>query len=237
MSPVASLQLSVAARERRLAALLEERGLTPADAGLAEVVADAQLLGSLELSGHRFSWDDVRSSRTSGSGPEEIVRLRRARAAVAPDAPFTVDVVQRWHAALFGGMGFRRGPREREGPGAAPVEFIPSRLATLGEWLAAREKELEPAPAGALALARIVEILPFDDGNGRVSRLAASHVMVRARARPPILVAADGPRLRAAIEAAVRYETEPLVALLAEASSRALDVMIQWLGRPGASGG
>jgi hypothetical protein len=47
--------------------------------------------------------------------------------------------------------------------------------------------------------------------------------------RPPILVAGDAARLRAALEAAFRLEMEPLVALLAEASGRALDVMVQSL--------
>jgi hypothetical protein len=51
---------------------------------------------------------------------------------------------------------------------------------------------------------------------------------------PPILVAGDGPRLRAALGAAFRLETEPLVALLVEAASRAVDVMIQTLQRAGA---
>ena len=53
--------------------------------------------------------------------------------------------------------------------------------------------------------------------------------MVRGGMRPPILVAGDAARLRAALESAFRLETEPLVALLAEASGRALDVMIQSL--------
>jgi 6-pyruvoyltetrahydropterin/6-carboxytetrahydropterin synthase len=73
------------------------------------------------------------------------------------------------------------------------------------------------------------EIAPFDDGNGRVSRLAASHLIVRGGLRPPVLVAGDAARLREALESAFRLETEPLVALLVEASGRALDVMIQSL--------
>ena len=80
-------------------------------------------------------------------------------------------------------------------------------------------------------MARIVEVLPFHDGNGRVARLAASHLLVRRGRRPPILVAGDGPRLVEALQAAFRLETEALATLLAEASERALDVMIQALER------
>ena len=69
-------------------------------------------------------------------------------------------------------------------------------------------------------------MLPWDEGNGRVARLAASHVMVRAGARPPVLIGADAERLEQALLAAFALQTEPLVRLLDEASERALDVML-----------
>jgi hypothetical protein len=224
------LQPSAAVRERRLSTLLGEQGLSADDRGLAGIVADAQLLGSLELAGLRFTWDEVRSSRVSGQGPAEVLALRRARGAVPADAPLGLAALRAWPEALVGPAGFRRGERPREGAPTAPAGLVESRLATLGEWLeTAGTRDLQPEQAAALALARILEILPFDDANGRVSRLAASHVMVRGGMRPPILVAGDAARLRAALESAFRLETEPLVALLAEASGRALDVMIQTL--------
>jgi len=233
MSAALRLQTPTAAKEKRLAALLEERGLPPDDPGLAAVVEDAQLLGSLELAGLRFAWDEVRTSRASGGGPAEVRALRRARSTVARDAPFGVAALCAWHEAVAGPGGFRRGEREREGTPPAPAEFIESRLVTLEEWLeTAGSRDLAPEQAAAVALARVVEVLPFDDANGRVSRLSASHLMVRGGMRPPILVAGDAPRLRAAIEAAFRLETEPLVALLVEASGRALEVMLQTLSAP-----
>ena len=230
MSEPLRLQPSAAVKEKRLAALLEGRGLSPDDPGLAAIVEDAQLLGSLELAGFRFTWDEVRASRVAGEGPAEVLALRRARAAVPADAPFSLAAIRAWHEALAGPVGLRRGARERDGVPPAPAELVEGRLATLAEWLeVAGPRDLAPDQAAAVALARLVEILPFDDANGRVSRLAASHLMVRGGMRPPILVAGDAARLRAALESAFRLETEPLVALLAEASGRALDVMIQSL--------
>ena len=233
MSQPLRLQPSAAVKEKRLATLLEERGLRPDDPGLAGIVEDAQLLGSLELAGVRATWEEVRSSRTAGEGPAEVLALRRARAAVPAAAPFSLAGIGAWHEALAGPVGFRRGERERDGAPTAPAEFVPSRLATLEEWLeGAGSRDLKPEQGAAVALARIVEIAPFDDGNGRVSRLTASHIMVRGGLRPPILVAGDASRLRAALEAAFRLETEPLVVLLVEASARALDVMVQSLSAP-----
>jgi len=232
MSPALRPVPSIAARERRLARLLEQHELGPEDAGLARLVDDAQLLGSLELAGLRFTWDEVRASGATGEGPAAVLALRRAQAAVARDAPLTVPAVRAWHEALAGPVGFRTGERRREGGAPpAPADRIEERLASLVDWIeVAGTRDLAPDQAAAVALARLLEILPFDEANGRVSRLAASHLMVRGGMRPPILVAGDAPRLRAAVESAFRMETGPLVELLSEASGRALDVLIQSLG-------
>ncbi len=230
MSEVRGLRLtaSAALKEKRLAALLEGRD----DAIATEALQDAQLLGSLELAGFGFTWDEVRAARRGQPSPPPVEWLRQAHGAVDPKAPITVAVLLAWHGAATGGAGrLRNSERAREGgPPPAPAAFIASRLAILEEWLAAPSgAELKPAQAGALVLARIVEIVPFDDANGRVARLAASHAMLRAGARRPVLVAGDATRLVRALQAGFQLVTEPLATLLDEASERALDVMIQSL--------
>jgi hypothetical protein len=220
------------AKQRRLAEQLARSGRRPDDPSLRAIVEDAQLLGSLELAGIRVSWQEVRASRTSTAGPGGLEGLRRALTAVAPDAPVTVAAIRTWHEAIAGPAGFRRAERAREGRPTAPPDQIEERLQTLAEWLgSAGLRELRPEQAAGLAYARIVEILPFEDGNGRVARLAASHLMVAGGLAPPIMVGADAPYLAACLRAALRLETEPLVSLLAEASSRALDVMVQAIER------
>ncbi len=232
MNEVRGLRVSPSAalKEKRLLALL--KGRDPAYSTLMEAIEDAQLLGSLEVSGIQVSWDEVVASRRL-PGPELVQSLRRARAAVDPKAPLTLHALRAWHAALFGAeAGWRGQARTREGVAPAPPELIPGRLSILEEWINSESgRELKAAQQGALVLARLVEILPFEDGNGRVSRLAASHLMVRGGLRPPILVAGARPRLAACLQAAFRFDTEPLCALLVEASERCLDVMIQSLER------
>jgi len=211
------LEPSVAVREGRLARLLAARGLAAEDVRLARIVEDAELVGSLELAGLPVSWEDARA----GSLPQ-LEALRRAR-----EARLTLAAVKAWHEALAGPIGFRR-----VDAAGARAEFIEDRLASLVEWLEARGVEdLAAEEKASVALARIVEIRPFDEANGRVARLAAAHVMRRAGLAPPILVGGDGPRLQAALEAAHRLETGPLVELVREASGRALDVRIQSLER------
>jgi hypothetical protein len=223
---------STVLKERRLNTLLA--GRDERDAPVAEAVDDAQLLGSLELAGFGFSWEQVTASRRGEDAPGSIAALRRAQTAVDPQAPLTVVAILAWHAsATDSTAGLRMASRDRPGgPPPSPPEFIRARLESLEHWLTVDSgRELTAAQQGALALARLVEILPFDDANGRVSRLAASHLMRRAGARAPILVGGDRPRLEQCLQAAFQLSTEPLVVLLQEASERALDVAIQTLER------
>lgn len=207
------LVTSPALREKRLAALLA--GRDPRHPALLAAVEEAQVAGSLALAGLPAPSD-------------QAAGLKRALRAVDPAAPFTLDALRAWHAALGGSGALRAVEREREGgPPPAPARFVESRLRSLEQWLNVDSgRELKAAQQGALVMARVVEILPFEDANGRVARLAASHLMVRAGSRPPLLDAGDAPRLQAALQAAFQLHTEVLCALLEEAADRALDAMI-----------
>ena len=220
------LAASAASKERRLASLLAGRAPDPA---AGEAVREAQVAGSLALSGIAVSVLDVRAGLAGDEVPPALSGLLRAMSAVDPEAPLTVDALVAWHRAATGTAGFRSTDAERRGATPpAPPEFIAGRLAILEQWMSAPSAaELTASQQGALALARVIEVKPFQDGNGRVARLAAAHLMVRAGARPPILHSADAPRLEQALQAAFQLHTEPLSALLEEAAERALDLLIR----------
>jgi hypothetical protein len=211
---------SAAMKEKRLAALLAGRGA--AEPALEDALVSAQVRGSLELAGRSGTPEEA----------EAAAALRRAISAVDPRVPLTVEAILKWQEALTGGRALRGEDRDRPGgPPPAPARFVASRLAIVQEWLGGDSaRELTAAQQGALAYARIMEILPFDAGNGVVARLAASHLMRRAGSRRPILVGADRERLEAALHAAFQLETEPLARLLEAAAERALDVLIAALG-------
>jgi hypothetical protein len=207
---------SAALKEKRLAALLGERGPAGVERA-ARAVEEAQVAGSLELA--------------ALSEPAEAERLSRALR-TTPDRAFAIGALLEWHAAVTGRPpGLRSAPIHRpEGPPPCPPEFVRARLENIELWLGGEgAAQLTAGQRGALVLARLVEILPFPDANGRVSRLAASHVMVSAGARPPILAGGDRERLEACLHAAFQLSTQPLVLLLEEASERALDIAIRAL--------
>ena len=220
--PLLRLVPSAALFEKRLRTLLGERREED-EPRLRQAVEEAQVQGSLALAGREAT-------------PEEVARLHAALRAVPPSAPLTAEALLAWNAAATGRpAAWRRQERTREGgPPPAPAAFVESRVRVLEQWIAEPSgRELSPAQGAALVLARIHEILPFDEGNGLVARLAASHLMVRAGARPPVLVGEDRVRLDAALLAAYQLETEPLCRVLEEASARALEVMVRAL-EPGA---
>jgi hypothetical protein len=220
------------AKEKRLATLLS--GRTPEALGLLEPLAAAQILGSLELSGFSPSYEEVLAAARGLGGPEPARRLYESLRAARPKEAPSFEGLLSWHRLLGLGEGLRRDVRERDGAPTSPPEFVEGRVRDLLEWLNSEAAaQLKPAQIGALGLARLVEISPFSDGNGRVSRLLASHLMVRKGERPPILVKGDGPRLRDAIERAFMFDTEPLARLLDEAVGRSADVMIQTLAGGG----
>ncbi len=221
-----TLRPSVAAKEKRLAALLAE---TPIPAGqLMRPVRAAQVAGTLALSGIDVEPAEVEAGCRGEPVAGPVSSALRAFEAVPPEAALDLQALLAWQAAFTGARGLRQTERVRsEGPRPAPPEWIETRLLVLLEWLAVSSaQELTPSQRGALALARLVEIAPFEDGNGRVARLAASHLMVQGGVRPPVLLGPDGPGLREALQAAFRIETGPLVLLLEEASERALDLML-----------
>src|SRR5437867_3269907 len=112
-----------ALREKRLAALLA--GRDPRVLGLHQAVEVEQVLGSLELAGIAAQPEDLQATE----GP--AAALVRARRAVLPEAPLTVDALIAWHRPLEtlhaletpdAGRGLRTTDRTREsGPAPAPA--------------------------------------------------------------------------------------------------------------------
>jgi Fic/DOC family protein len=229
--PLLRLVASPAVLEKRLRTLLGPRREED-DPRLQEAVEAAQVLGSLDLAGRPATPDDLQAARRGENAPEFVQGLLRARRAVQPSAPVTGEALLAWSAALTGRpASWRATERTRpDGPPPAPAAFVESRVRMLEAWLDEPSgRELSAAQRAALVLARVHEILPFEEGNGLVARLAASHLMVGAGARPPVLTGEDRARLDAALTSAYQLETEPLCRLLEEASARALEVMVRAL--------
>jgi hypothetical protein len=232
MNEVHPLRLSdgIERKRRRVQARLD--GRDPVALGLGEIVRDAQVLGSLELAGLDVSWDQVRAARRSEDPHDAIARLQLAMDSPGRAKPFAVTELVAWHGQIMGQRTRLRSDNivRSYPPPASPGAFVAERLKMLEDWLIGDSGgELASSASAALLMARLVEILPFEEANGRAIRVAVSHALVCAGAGPPVLVGGDRPRLEACLQAAFQLDIEPLVRLLEEASERSFDVELQAL--------
>ena len=100
---------------------------------------------------------------------------------------------------------------------ASPAE-TPMQMGELISWYRSEEekKELHPAALAALLHYRFVCIHPFDDGNGRISRLLMNYVLLKNHLPPVIIRSADKKSYLFALNQADTGNIEALVAYIAE---------------------
>lgn len=100
----------------------------------------------------------------------------------------------------------------------APPALIGERVANLLDWLSAESgRGMFPPERAALALARLLEIAPFERGNFRTAHLLLSFFSL-AEGYPPLFVRLqEAEELRQEIERAMAFDTPPLVDRLTRA--------------------
>jgi fido (protein-threonine AMPylation protein) len=145
--------------------------------------------------------------------PEEQSKLtlqlqaitRRVHAGELRGRPLGFDLLREFHEALFGGVRDHAGRMRRKGWGSEFLTFGPNRSVSRDEV----ERELQAAFASAdrelrmvrdqrdderfelaaltlaaRAYAKLVRVHPFEEGNGRTSRLCAGLLLVELGLRP-----------------------------------------------------
>lgn len=133
----------------------------------------------------------------------EVVNLNRAldHAAMLAtcDAPLTEHGLRELHALLFASIDdenagtYRRIDTRLVGRDYLPPEsvLVPALLREFTEWL--EQSTVDPVIKATAAQAKIANISPFLDGNGRVSRLL-SNVILHAAGYPPAIVHVEDAR-------------------------------------------
>jgi hypothetical protein len=99
-----------------------------------------------------------------------------------------------------------------------PTEFelLPEIVANALEWFGSDSfHEIHVVEQGALFLAKLLDILPFQQENGRTLRLAANFFLLRAEFPPAVITSSRSDQYCSAIEHGLSLETQPLVDLLA----------------------
>jgi Fic family protein len=111
----------------------------------------------------------------------------------------------------------------------ASVEETPGRMTDLVDWYRAEEAAptLSPVALATEFHYRFVRIHPFDDGNGRMSRLLMNLILLRHGYPMTVIKADDRNRYLAALAAADAGEPEPFLRFIIENVEASLRLMIR----------
>jgi len=109
-----------------------------------------------------------------------------------------------------------------------PIE-TPPKMQELMEWFRSEEElsRAHPLVLAALFHYKFVRIHPFDDGNGRVSRLLMNYVLLRNHFPPIIIKSADKNSYLKALNSADAGDTEAFVRYIGEQLIWSLDISIK----------
>jgi Fic family protein len=110
----------------------------------------------------------------------------------------------------------------------SPLE-TPAKMQELVEWYRQRENsnEFHPLLVAALFHYRFVCIHPFDDGNGRVSRLLMNYVLLKQGYPPVVIKSADKNNYLRALNAADTGDTDSFVRYVGEQLIWSLELSIK----------
>jgi len=111
----------------------------------------------------------------------------------------------------------------------ASVEETPAKMSDLIDWYRAEEAAptLHPVARATEFHYRFVRIHPFDDGNGRMSRLLMNLILLRHGYPMTVIQAADRNRYLAALAEADAGEPEPFLRFIIENVEAGLRLMIR----------
>jgi filamentation induced by cAMP protein fic len=108
----------------------------------------------------------------------------------------------------------------------APQE-VPIQMQALMEWYRDEQTALHPVTLAAMFHYKFVCIHPFDDGNGRVSRLLMNYVLLAHKLPPVVIKSSDKQNYLHALHLADTGQYEAFIRYIAEQVVRSLEMAIK----------
>ncbi len=109
--------------------------------------------------------------------------------------------------------------------GHEPMEavLVPEVVENALEWFKAESfHQMHEVERTALMLAKLVDIHPFEEANGRTIRLISNFYLLKAGYPPAVISASRASEYATAIQGAIHFHTQPIIDLLTEAVTRSL---------------
>ncbi|KAK9873207.1 hypothetical protein WA026_021440 [Henosepilachna vigintioctopunctata] len=106
-----------------------------------------------------------------------------------------------------------------------PPEEVPTLMEVYEQWLNSEEAQnMHPVRYAALAHYKLVDIHPFNDGNGRTSRLVMNLILIRAGYPPVMVLKEQRDKYYDALNAANLGDVRPFVRFIAQCTIQILDM-------------
>jgi Fic family protein len=191
-----------------------------------ETLSDATLCQAETL-------DPSRTTELDGhiAAAQTLLRLADERQFLSGD-----DLLE-LHRILLSGIHLRAGEFRQQdaaplAPGHEPTEaelvgpVIDNALAWFQSESFAQMHEVEKS---ALMLIKLVDVQPFDAANGPTLRLFSNFFLLKAGYPPAVIPASEAREYALAVQSSLRFDTQPIIDLIADATDRSL----RWcLGEP-----
>ena len=205
-----------------------------------------QLTG-LDWAKHNFGLDsscDVALSEVATLHSSGVYKLQAHIAAVqtllclADVKEFlTADDLLELHRALLSDVNSQAGQFRQQSatplaPGHEPTEAElvgPVIDNALGWFQSESFAQMHEVEKSSLMLIKLLDVQPFDDANGPTLRLFSNFFLLKAGYPPAVIPTSQASEYALAVERALRFDTQPIIDLIADATDRSL----RWcLGEP-----
>ena len=149
----------------------------------------------------------------------------------------SADDLLELHRVLFSGIHAQAGEFRQQGaaplaPGHEPTEAElvgPVIDNALGWFQSESFAQMHEVEKSALMLIKLLDVQPFDEANGRTLRLFSNFFLLKAGYPPAVIPASQASQYALAVQSSLRFDTQPIIDLIADATDRSL----RWcLGEP-----
>lgn len=134
------------------------------------------------------------------------------------------------HRILLSGVHSRAGEFRKQEAAPLAKGHEPTEAALVGpvvdnalEWFQSESfAQMHEVEKSALMLIKLMDVQPFEEANGRTLRLFSNFFLLKSGYPPAVIPASQASQYALAIQRSLRFDTQPIIDLIADATDRSL---------------
>jgi fido (protein-threonine AMPylation protein) len=189
-----------------------------------------------KIEGNALTFDEVRTGLTKGwegikREKKDILETENSKKAIEnifdTTNELSIEFIKHLHSVTQQGIDQNAGQYKTEDnciidsngaliDNTTPFQFVDERINDLVRWYSENEKRIHPIILASVFHNQFVYIHPFEDGNGRVSRLLLNFILIKHAFFPVIIYNDEKQRYYSALRNSKEGEIQPFVIYLSE---------------------